>query len=91
MKTLDIRKQKALILIEQSIQLINLKICRENDSINIDTMQKILIELESMKKELSPLKFMPTYGYVVVDSWQDFTDIGEKLLETANYYKNKLK
>ena len=91
MDTLDLRKQKALSLIEQSIQIVNLEICKGIDLITVDTMKKILSELEMMKKELSPVKFMPTYGYIVVDSWQDFIEIGEKLLDTANYYKEKLK
>ncbi|MGB7605138.1 MAG: hypothetical protein WBL93_06645 [Lutisporaceae bacterium] len=91
MNTLDLRKQKALTLIDQSIQLVNSEICKGNDTITVNSMKKILYELETMKKELSPTKFMPTYGYIIADSWQDFTVLGEKLLETANYYKKKLK
>jgi hypothetical protein len=91
MDNLELRKQIALALIDQSIQLVNSEIFKGFDDIVIDSLKKILIELENMKKELSPARFMPTYGYIIVDSWQDFTNIGEKLLETANYYKDKLK
>jgi hypothetical protein len=91
MDTLDLRKQKALTLIEQSIQLVNSEIFKGTNAITVGSLKKILYELETMKKELSPTKFIPTYGYIIVDSWQDFNTIGEKLLETANYYKEKLK
>lgn len=87
----EIREQKAKHLIEQSIELVNNKINTEKDLITIDCLKKILIELNKMKEFLSPYKYMPTYGYIIVDSWQDFDEIGEKLLETANYYKEKLK
>lgn len=57
---------------------------------SISTLEQIIEELHQMKLAMSPSIYLPTYNYVIRDSWDEFPKLGEKLLKVFYEYKNKL-
>lgn len=78
---------KGLVDVEKEIEL--LRNGKEGDS-TIEVLEKISIELEKMKEVLSPQNFTPSYNYIIRDSWNTFTHLGEELLHIVHEYNEKL-
>ena len=43
-----------------------------------------------MKIAMSPQRYVPTFNYIIRDSWNSFSELGEKLLKIAHDYNEKL-
>lgn len=89
-----LRKKSILDLINSTIDDIKNEIEMHKKGIGTDssipTLEQIAGELYQMKLAMSPKVYMPTYNYIIRDSWGDCTKLGEKLLKVLHDYKNKL-
>ncbi len=93
-ETMEARKLKIEKLIDKGLSDIEKEIellrnGKEGDT-TIEVLEKIKIELEKMKEVLSPQQFVPTYNYIIRDSWNTFSHLGEELLHIVNEYNEKL-
>lgn len=89
-----LRKQRISDLINSTIDDIKNEIELHKKGIGTDssipTLQQIAEELLQMKSAMSPKVYMPTYNYMIRDSWGEFSKLGEKLLKVLHDYKDKL-
>lgn len=76
--------EKAIIEVEEEIQEHKKGLGRDG---NVSQLQKIEEELKVMQNILNPQKYLPGYARAIVDSWDLDSELGGKLLEVANKYK----
>ena len=76
--------------IEDCICKVDREICFHKQNMkaegDIETLRYIKEQLESMRKNMSPQKYMPTYNYIIKDSLWDYLKLAEDLLEVYNLY-----
>lgn len=85
-------KDNVVLLIEHSISLVHLK---KNDgkwllsldSNTIKILEIILNDLEKMKTVLDPKAYMPVYPRLIVEYWDELSDIGNELLKASQSYE----
>lgn len=93
-ETLKIRKDMISRMIDSAIEEINIEVESHKNGRGTDGTIPILLQIQEelckMKNVLSPQKFIPTYNYIIRDSWNEFLNMGEKLLKIAQDYNEKL-
>ncbi|WZY01340.1 hypothetical protein NSQ26_04700 [Bacillus sp. FSL W7-1360] len=93
-QAMDNRKTAVKMLIDDVVsdleQEIELHKKGTGTDASIPVLSEILGELNQMKAAMSPGKYLPTYNYIIRDSWGMFPRLGEKLLKVSHEYKEKL-
>lgn len=89
-ETIEKRKAAVLDMIDDAILTVKNDIKMSSNAHKIAILIKIEHELNNMKKYMSPSIYLPWYNYIIVDCWDEFSDIGEKLLHVLQEYKEKL-
>lgn len=86
---LEKRKARLSRRIDNAILVVKEEIKTSNDSRKISILTEIMHELNEMKRVMSPSVYFPSYGYVIVDSYQDFnSNVEETLLMVLQAYKS---
>ncbi|MBU4405658.1 MAG: hypothetical protein L6428_10490 [Candidatus Aminicenantes bacterium] len=60
-------------------------------NLSISQLKKIINDLERMKSNMNPKDFYPTYGHMIIDSWnpEEEIELSDELLKIKNAY-NKI-
>jgi len=53
----------------------------------MELIDTVLQELSNMKVVLNPKKYLPSYPRLVVEYWDEFSDIGNELLKASQEYE----
>lgn len=85
------KQEQVFKLIEESISKVEDELhLHKSGSGNNGTesqLQRIKVELKTMKDTLNPKKYIPGYSRTIVDSWDLNSKLGLRLLEVVNKYK----
>jgi hypothetical protein len=84
--------KKAIMLIENCITLVRSKQSDTKWMVSVDLDSKKLLDtllndLSKMKVVLNPKAYMPIYPRLIIEYWDEFSDIGNELLKASQEYE----
>lgn len=83
-------KMEIINMLDDSILIVENEIKLTENNQKLENLKKIESQLISMKNAMSPSKYIPNYNYIIIECWDDFNSIGEKLLNVLHKYKDEL-